>query len=107
MVSHSFNGKQNVRLPSFPTCADLFEAATDERPRICWLDFSVVGSDIPPHIVAVVTGSSAIASNWERTAIVYDSVLFQGKGQVRKRWEPPKPRQTKRSRAWRTSMSFD
>lgn len=66
---------------------------TDSLPRICWLDYSVGGTGIPSHVVAVVTDWVGIPANFNRTTFVYDSVLHKGKGLAIQKWtEPPELR---------------
>jgi hypothetical protein len=71
---------------------------TDARPGVCWLDFSIGGTGIPNHIVAVITAWSEIPENFQRTTFVYDSVLFGGKGKATQKWrEPPDLAKRRRS----------
>jgi len=84
-----FKDSPNVRLQNFPTCADQRLYLVDSKPRVCWLDYQVLGTGIPRHIVAVITDWAGIPKNYERTSFVYDSVLHRGRGSTIRKWEEP------------------
>lgn len=88
-VSHVFADKPKVTLRNIPTCADMRVRVADSIPSICWLDYSVGGTGIPNHVVAVVTDWIGIPTNFNRTTFVYDSVLFNGSGKATQKWEEP------------------
>lgn len=79
-----------MQLRSYPTCSDMRVAVADSSSAVCWLDFQGGGTGIPNHIAAVVTKRERIPLNFERTTVVYDSVLFGAKGHFRRKWEEPR-----------------
>jgi hypothetical protein len=85
-----FVGGKRMRLRNYPTCADMRVAVADSLSAVCWLDFQGGGTGIPDHIVAVVTKWERIPLNFERTTVVYDSVLFGAQGHFRQKWEEPR-----------------
>ena len=89
-TSHVFSGRPTELLGNYPTCADMRIYVRDEEPRVCWLDYSVGGSLIPNHIVAVITDWRGIPEDFTRTGLVYDSVLNAGKGNWVRKWEEPR-----------------
>jgi len=62
---------------------------SDTITSICWLDYSIGGTGVPRHVVAVVTNWSSIPANFNRTSFVYDSVLYKGPGTTIRKWEEP------------------
>ena len=87
---HVFFDKPAESLGNYPTCADMRVHVKDTRVAVCWLDYQVHRQDTPAHIVAVITDWQGIPANFERTATLYDSVLFGGKGIALRKWEEPR-----------------
>jgi hypothetical protein len=89
-----FANAPNNWIGNYPTCADMRVYVTDDRPRVCWLDYSVGGTGIPDHIVAVVTDWTGIPDQFNRTSFVYDSAVL-GRKKANRHWEEPRdlPRQ--------------
>lgn len=100
-TSHVFADRPSHALRNYPTCADMRVDSKDALIAVCWLDFRVSLQNSPEHIVAVVTDWAGIPDNFERTTLVYDSVVFSGKGIGLRKWEEPPA--LKRSRADRIS----
>lgn len=89
-VFFAFVDSQDVVLPSFATCADMREKYPGTGSGACWLDFAGGGTGVPDHVVAVVTDWNHLPECFNRTTLVYDSVLFDGKGRALRKWEEPK-----------------
>ena len=96
-TSHVFEGRPSSTMDAYPTCADMRVHPIDSLPAVCWLDFQMLGTGIPNHIVAVITDWAGIPENFERTTALYDSVLFGGKGLAAKKWEDPPDFKRKRA----------
>ena len=91
-VLHVFAGDRSVPIKSYRTCEALALNVRDESPQVCWLDFAVVGTGIPNHVIAVVTDSASVARDFDRTTFVYDSVLLGGTGQGVPTWSDHRPK---------------
>jgi hypothetical protein len=63
------------------------EPPPDDRTRACWHDFDVGGTNIPYHIVAVISDTRTIGVNYDRTMAVYDSVVFNRRGHATGTWK--------------------
>jgi hypothetical protein len=88
-TSLAFSNDLSKRLDNYPTCEDMRASVTDSLPRVCWFGYSYAEHDTPDHIVAVVTDWAGIPVNFNRTAFVYDSVLFHGRKKMNLKWEEP------------------
>jgi len=89
---HVFANAPHTWIGSYPTCADMRVHVLDGEPRVCWLDFSVGGTGMPDHIVAVVTDWGGIPVNFHRTTVLYDSVVYKAagrRGSIVREWEEP------------------
>jgi hypothetical protein len=98
-TSHVFANRPGERIPNYPTCADMRAQVPDSRLAVCWLDFSIRPTGTPDHVVAVVTDWIGIPANFERTTVVYDSVLLGGHGIGVRGWEEPRDLKRRNSEA--------
>ena len=85
-VSLVYSSNPSNPIGSFSSCRDLEEYARDAQPRVCWLDYSVLGSGIPTHIVGVVTDWETIEKHFDRTAALHDSLVLRGGGGKAQKW---------------------
>lgn len=98
-TSFVFQDRRGTSIPNFTSCADMRSRSRTFEPRICWFDYWVGGTGVPDHIVAVVTNWTNIPPNFERTSIVYDSLLHKGTGKTIRKWAEPKVTGQKRTAA--------
>ena len=94
---HSFSDAPQAWLDNSAICARMRIKVADDRPRVCWLDYSRGGTGIPDHIVAVVTDWNGIPEQYNRTSFAYDSVLFGGGKAHLFIWTEPTELQKKRA----------
>jgi hypothetical protein len=89
-TAYVFASRPTEWIGNYPTCADMRVNVHDTKPQVCWLDYSIGGTGVPGHTVAILTDWAGIPANFNRTTFVYDSVLFNGKGRGRQIWTEPK-----------------
>jgi hypothetical protein len=88
-VSAAFRNTPNAPLRTFGSCEEMRLTRTAADPAAtCWID-SIQGSDIPPHVVFIVTDWSTIPENYARASLVLDSVVFKGRFPGVLKWEEP------------------
>jgi hypothetical protein len=85
----AFANAPNTPFASYNSCADMRLRVPDGRIASCWIGFSIVGTGIPKHLVAVITQRDRLPRDFERTTFVYDSVVLGGKGKGIQHWEEP------------------
>lgn len=95
-VLTAFADRPRNFLVAYGTCEEMRVVVTDTEPRVCGLGYERGGSGIPYHIVVgVITTWFEIPQHYNRTAFVYDSVLFHGRAPNAATWTEPSDRRPK------------
>ena len=85
-VRFSYAGSVD-RLESIGECSNHhLRPPDDDKTRVCWHDFQVGGTNIPYHIVAVISDTRTIGVNYDRTMALHDSVVFNRRGYSTGTW---------------------
>lgn len=90
-VSVAFSHLPHTFLRYYQTCDVMRLHAPRDTVGYCSLDFWRGGTGVPDHVViGVVTDWDGIPQNYNRTAFVYDSVLFDRRNPRSFQWEEPR-----------------